>query len=228
MLLQSKNTTTTSPTLQLNPYTQVELKFYFLANGMEAGKKFSVNYANGTSGSFTTIATFTAATTASGTNFVNNTFYVATITMNASSFSSTGRFRIQVAGSDNTDKVYVDAVSVRGRTNTTATGTTVALTGVIKTAMSNGAYSSTGSPIGNPESFGLIVYPNPATNILNIQANAEIQYLRIYTSSGVLVRNYTLKGKGMTGLDIRSFPKGMYILQAEGVEGGCQRLWIKQ
>ncbi|MFM7838932.1 MAG: fibronectin type III domain-containing protein, partial [Chitinophagaceae bacterium] len=166
MLLQSKNTTTTSPTLQLSPYTQVELKFYFLATGLEAGKRFTVNYANSTNGSFTTIATFTAAASASGTIFVNNVFYIATITMNASSFSSTGRFRIQVAGSDNTDKVYVDAVSVRGRTNTAATGTTVSLMGVIKTAVNNGAHSSTGTQTGRPGSFSLVIYPNPAIDFL--------------------------------------------------------------
>ncbi|MFM7838362.1 MAG: T9SS type A sorting domain-containing protein [Chitinophagaceae bacterium] len=55
-----------------------------------------------------------------------------------------------------------------------------------------------------------------------------MQQLRIFTASGVLVRNYTLTGKGMANLDIRSLPKGMYVLQAEGSEGRSQKQWIRQ
>ena len=82
--------------------------------------------------------------------------------------------------------------------------------------------------MGNPESFGLIIYPNPAASILNVKATAEIQHIRIFSFTGELIREYALNGKSMVDLDIRSLLQGVYILQVEGSFGRYHKQWVKQ
>ena len=126
VMIRSSSTTATTPTIILAGYSQAEVKFYFTAVGMESNKTFVLRYSSNNGSSWSTIATFTSASTASGTRFVtDNGFYVATITMNSASFNSTAKFRIQNNGSNTTDIIYFDAVTIKGRTNTSGSGNSV-------------------------------------------------------------------------------------------------------
>ena len=98
---------TTSPAYDLSQYSSAEIEFYFYPNSMENGEDFWVRFNNGSG--WTTVASY-----ASGTSFNNNSFYVATVTIPASSLSSNSQFRVQCDASSNADRIYIDLVTIRG------------------------------------------------------------------------------------------------------------------
>ena len=99
----------TSSSYNVSGYSSLEIEFYFYPNSMENGEDFWVRYYDGSS--WNTVATY-----ASGTNFNNNTFYVATVTVSASNynFPTNAQFRFQCDASANADRVYIDAVTITG------------------------------------------------------------------------------------------------------------------
>jgi hypothetical protein len=78
---------------------------------MESGEDFSVQYYDGSS--WQTLANYV-----SGTDFINYSFYNATIILNSSNFNfpSDAQFRIQCDASTNSDRVYIDAIKIEGST----------------------------------------------------------------------------------------------------------------
>lgn len=95
----------TSPSYDLSGLAAVEVSFYFYPNSMENGEDFWLRYNDGSG--WQTVATY-----ARGTDFQNNTFYTATVTLDGGSYnlSDNGRFRFQCDASGNADQVYLDEV----------------------------------------------------------------------------------------------------------------------
>ncbi|SDB62491.1 Por secretion system C-terminal sorting domain-containing protein [Flavobacteriaceae bacterium MAR_2010_188] len=95
--------------LNLEPYNEVEFEFYFYINGMDYGENFFLSYYNGSS--WSVIGKYVV-----GTNFNNNTFYSAAVTLSASqvNFSNNSGFRIECDASENYDQVFIDQVTVAG------------------------------------------------------------------------------------------------------------------
>lgn len=66
----------------------------------------------------------------------------------------------------------------------------------------------------------LIVYPNPAQNVLNIRSNAEITSVELFDVNGTAVVARQLNASnGLISLDISSLPGGVYVLRATDAEG---------
>ncbi|MCU0360056.1 MAG: right-handed parallel beta-helix repeat-containing protein [Bacteroidia bacterium] len=65
----------------------------------------------------------------------------------------------------------------------------------------------------------LLVYPNPATNQLNVKGAKANSGVRIYNTSGVLVLSQNLEDQ--QSIDVSSLPKGLYLLVLE-MEGGSR------
>ncbi len=230
VMIRSSNTSLTTPTLALSGYTQVEVKFYFTATGMEANKTFVLSSNSNGGNSFSTLATFTSATTASGTKFVTDKgFYVATVTLNSTSFNSNYRFRIQNKGSNTTDVIYIDAVTIKGRTNTNATGNSVTLTSVVKPLVplksATIAQDNLLNNIADAEKISL--YPNPVLNTLNISSNVKIKTVRIFTITGSMIRNTSDNTDNLT-LDLSNLTKGLYIVEVVTDKGSTVNKIIKQ
>ena len=61
-------------------------------------------------------------------------------------------------------------------------------------------------------SNGISVYPNPASEILNIKSQNQIDYLRVFDLSGRMVFNADVMDLNAT-IDVRRFNNGIYILQ---------------
>ncbi|MFH2054851.1 MAG: PKD domain-containing protein, partial [bacterium] len=96
-------------TYNVSGYTDLEVEFYFVAVSMETNEDFWVQFYNGSS--WVTVGSF-----ASGTDFSNNTFYVATVSWNSSqvNFPTNARLRFMCDASNNTDDVYIDEITFRG------------------------------------------------------------------------------------------------------------------
>jgi Zn-dependent metalloprotease len=201
------NAYATSPTINLTGYSQAELKFYFTAVGMESNKTFTLRYSSNNGSSWSTVATFTSASTASGTKFkTDNGFYEATVTMNSTSFNSTAKFRIQNGGSSTSDIIYFDKVSATGRKNTSATGTTVTLAAATKGTLKSALIP--GSQFNNE----LILYPNPVANTLNIMAGEVVRTISIFSVNGVLISTVVNNSK-TASVDMSNLSEGIYFVK---------------
>ncbi|MCA9727710.1 MAG: PKD domain-containing protein, partial [Candidatus Eisenbacteria bacterium] len=90
-------------------YNTLEVEFYFYAVSMENGEDFWVQYYNGSA--WVTVAAYVA-----GSTFSNNTFYVTTVSIPRSSynFPTNAKLRFMCDASNNSDDVYIDAITWRG------------------------------------------------------------------------------------------------------------------
>jgi hypothetical protein len=96
----------TSPSYVMNTFDSVTVEFKFRADNFEPGEDFWLRYFNGSA--WTTIKTYVA-----GVDFNNNVVYTRKVKINAP-LSANGQFRFQSDADDNTDNVYIDAVSIKG------------------------------------------------------------------------------------------------------------------
>ena len=82
---------------------------------------------------------------------------------------------------------------------------------------------STNKPITEVEmSSGLRIYPNPATSTLNVELlnNAENATIRIYSSTGALVRSANiLQQQRLSQISIRDLPAGLYVINVTSKNG---------
>lgn len=201
----------TSPSLDLRSFSQVEIEFYFYASSMENGEDFWVRFFNGSS--WTTVATY-----ASGTNFNNNTFYTATVTLDASqyNFASNSQFRFQCDASANNDLVYIDQVTITGIGAGTRTMKANSIE-FIRALNTDDGYDS-------EEDF--ILYPNPVKGaILNVKlpGNAKGSY-RIINMLGQTV----LRGNSIKEINVSSLKSGMYFIEVNDGEDIMTRKFIKE
>jgi hypothetical protein len=70
------------------------------------------------------------------------------------------------------------------------------------------------------------VYPNPASEILNIEASKEILSVKLNDASGKLILNQKVN-KSDDKLNIKHLPKGVYVLTIELKEGKAVKKIIK-
>lgn len=199
----------TSPTLDLRSYNQVEVEFYFYAYSMENGEDFWLRYYNGSS--WTTVATY-----ARGTNFNNNTFYTATVTLDASqyNFASNSQFRFQCDASNNADYVYMDQITITGLGNGTR----------IETNTLQPLRTMNEDTPNSEEEF--LMYPNPVKGgILYIKtlSKENVSY-RVISMLGQTV----ITGKTTKEINVAKLEPGMYFLEINDGEDVMTRKFIKQ
>ena len=101
----------TSEVFNVSSFNILTFDFYFYPYSMETGENFTIEFYDGAS--WLTIANYV-----SGTDFSNYSFYNATITLNSSNvnFPVDAQFRITCDASTNSDRVYIDAVTIEGST----------------------------------------------------------------------------------------------------------------
>ncbi len=74
--------------------------------------------------------------------------------------------------------------------------------------------------IGNEDEFGISLYPNPATNLINIHGDFENAIYSIFSISGQLMSNGILEQMGnYQQIDISKLSKGMYVLKVNHSSG---------
>ena len=145
--------------------------------------------------------------------------------MNSTSFNSTAKFRIQNNGSNTTDNIYFDAVTIKGRKNTTGSGTTVTLSAVTKGVSSaKGLVGALDNNIQDilSEDNEIVLYPNPVVNTLNIKAQGMLKAVRIYSSNGSLIR--TIENVSVyNSFDLSDLNQGIYFVEISTNKGSLLR-----
>ena len=196
--------------VDLTPYDQVEVEFYFYPNSMENGEDFWLRFYNGST--WTTVATW-----ARGTDFNNGTFYTSTITLDASqyNFASNSGFRFQCDASGNNDQIYIDAVTITGITGgSPRADDTVALN------------LTTGQDTTDNISNDLIVYPSPVINTLRINPEYNINSnYRIIDLTGKQI----LAGRIFNNsINVSSLKAGVYLIELTDEEETFLQKFVKQ
>ena len=205
----------TSGSFNVSGYSSIDIEFYFYAWSMENGEDFWVRFYDGSS--WNTVAAY-----ARGTNFNNNTFYTATVTITNGqyNFPSNAQFRFQCDASANADHVYIDQVTITGNGNgTRVNGETV------QTITELHSLSETAREIEGVENE-VIMYPNPTRDILNISADELINRIRIYSLAGKLVQEVVVNNTDAR-LKVEGLSSGMYMMQIETEEEVINQKFIK-
>jgi len=97
-------------------YTELEVEFYFIAISMDNTREdFWVQYYDGSTW-------HTVAALARGIDFDNGVFYVVTVPISSSeyNFPTNAKLRFMCDASGNADDVYIDAITFRGMSGTSA------------------------------------------------------------------------------------------------------------
>ena len=199
----------TSETFNLTGFNQVEVSFYFYSYSMESGEDFWLRYYNGSS--WTTVGTW-----ARGTSFENNSFYTATVTLDAASynFASNSQFRFQCDASGNQDHIYIDQVKI---------------TGLGAGARSNGnsldfiRSFDTGATTFEDD---FMIYPNPVkgnTLFVKLQENPVATY-RVLNMLGQTI----IKGDLTKEINVSNLKAGMYFIEVNDGEETMTKKFIKQ
>ncbi|MBK6362661.1 MAG: T9SS type A sorting domain-containing protein [Saprospiraceae bacterium] len=103
---QQVSSSFSSPNLNLATLDSVKIQFLFFTQSVETGERFELQYFNGS-------LWITLASYISGTHFVNNTDYSRTFKL-SSNLVNNAKFRFMAFGSDSYDRIYIDAVQIRG------------------------------------------------------------------------------------------------------------------
>lgn len=76
------------------------------------------------------------------------------------------------------------------------------------------------------KSTELVVYPNPAENILNFKSSFEISQIRVYSSDGRLIENYFINDENH--VDIGGLKSGIYFVEFIASEKVIRKKIIKK
>ncbi|WP_363322546.1 M43 family zinc metalloprotease [uncultured Tenacibaculum sp.] len=202
----------TSETFNLSSFNQVEVAFEFYAYSMENNEDFWLRYYNGSSWS-------TLKEWKRGTDFNNNTFYSATVTINASdvNFVNNARFRFQCDASGNADHIYIDKVKITGigAGARNAGGDTLVALRSLDTHREGGTLE---------EEFA--VYPNPVkgnTLFVKVLEESNADY-KIINMLGQVVK----KGKLSKQIDVGNLQSGIYLFEINDIDEKITRKFVKK
>lgn len=180
-------------TYNLSSYSSIDIEFYFYAYSMENGEDFWVRYNDGSG--WQTVASY-----ARGTDFNNNTFYTATVTLNSGNYnlSNSGSFRFQCDASGNNDHIYIDQVTITGNSNTRAqSGNSLTLV----STMDEGDFKY---------EEDIHIFPNPATSQITLEVN-EVSQIKILNLQGEVVMRLP-DFDGFKKVDVSTLPSGVYLI----------------
>ncbi|OQY05369.1 MAG: hypothetical protein B6I20_01400 [Bacteroidetes bacterium 4572_117] len=190
----------------VSAYNELNISFYYNANGMETGESFVVGYNTGTS--WVAIGTFVC-----GTNFNNNEFKLgnASVSSDEQNFPTNARFAIQCNGSDDSDVVYIDQVIITA---------------------SSGSAKSSGTNSNTKLSFevgkDIKIYPNPVSDMINLYyAVDENAIAKIYTMNGTLIKTVNLT-ESHTEISVSELKSGMYVIKVSENNEVMLKRFIKE
>ena len=204
----------TSKSFDLSLFDTVEVRFYFNAYSMENGEDFWLEFNNGSG--FTIAETFV-----SGTDFNNDTFYSATVTLSnaAYNFGSLSSFRFQCDASSNADQIYIDQVTITGINNSGSRNSSTGKKNAKVIKQLSGV-------IENDSSQMLTLYPVPAnTNVTLIYESDENANYRIVDLLGRTLTYGIVKGE--TLLDTSKIGSGIYFVIIEDEDEITSSRFIK-
>ncbi|MEL0457595.1 immunoglobulin-like domain-containing protein, partial [Flavobacteriaceae bacterium SZ-1-7] len=198
--------------IDVSPYEQVEIDFYFYAFNMNNNEDFWVRFFDGSN--WNTVATYVR-----GIDFNNDTFYNATVTITSTqyNFAVNSGFRFQCDASGNNDQVFIDQVIITG-------------IGIGSPAVYRAPTEKTDTTLDITENFvernELKVYPNPVKgDILNIKTlrNTNMSY-KIVNMLGQVVKT----GDTDQEIIVDYLEAGMYYIEVNDGSDKMMKRFIKE
>ena len=211
----------TSPSFDISGYSTIDIDFSFYPKSMENNEDFWVRYYDGNN--WQTIATFTR-----GVDFNNNVFYATKVVISSSNynFPSNAKFRFQCDASGNNDHIYIDEVVIIADVNAASAfqDSETLLVNDIDIQILEGIENSSPTVIDRVhveiEDFSsapISVYPNPASDLINIDLrsmDSDISQMKIFDVMGREVMNIiSADGGGVIQQDISLLKNGLYLLR---------------
>ena len=201
--------------VDVSPYAFVDVEFYFYPNSMENNEDFWLQYYNGSS--YTTVASYAA-----GSSFTNGSFYTATVTLDAATYNfvSNGGFRFRCDASGNNDQIYIDQVTITGRSGGGTLDDITMLGGGTQTV-----FETQSSNEDSDSEFK--IYPNPVSgNILNVKLfyDSAVSY-RIINMIGQTVLSGELKDQQ---INVESLKSGMYFVEINDGEETMTKKFVRR
>ena len=198
----------TSPNFNVTAYTKMIVDFWFYSQSMESGEDFWLQYYNGSN--WVTVGSWI-----SGTHFANNTFsnMVVTILKTEYTFPTNASFRFVCDASTDDDVIFIDKVIISA-----FTGSNI---------IDNPPPSSNRESSYYVSSDKFLVYPNPTTDVINIDytleddsdQNASIS-LHIMDVSGRTISTTKYFGReGRITESTENLKSGLYILRLNDATG---------
>ncbi|MEZ4849336.1 MAG: T9SS type A sorting domain-containing protein [Bacteroidia bacterium] len=140
-------------------------------------------------------------------------------------FTNNSQFRIQCDASANNDQIYIDLVTITGNS-----GSSLIANGGGELTQS---ITLLGTPPGKEEPMGwtndldidAMVYPTPATNVLNINSEDRVESVEIYSVNGALIFKVEPKDNR---IDISSLSAGMYLITIKTEEETINEKFVKE
>ena len=197
--------------LDLAGYNSVDIQFFFYPRGMENGEDFGLQYNSGSG--WVTIGQYV-----SGTDFNNNSFYEVNETI-SSDLANGAQIRLICDASQNNDQIWIDEVTITG--NAAGSSSVSSIQAIATPAAGEMSQNNIGSDLG------LLVYPNPAKDVITLQFEGENAMAIIYRANGQMVMNATAVKSGQQ-ISLNSFQSGMYILSIQTDEGVVTERFVKQ
>ncbi len=194
-----KPSSMTSPWLSLSDATAVQMEFYFKSVDLENGEDFLIRYKDDNN------PWYTIDQVTKGVDFNNDIFYVATLTIPNLEPTSQGKIRIQCDASDDSDNIYIDAVTI-----TKTTGAPLVEYGLTVKEVKELPKQLLSQQSGEIKQE-ILVYPNPADELLNISYEGDIQAMRLMSAHGVEM-SISREAMAQKQLDIHQLMPGIYFL----------------
>ncbi len=206
----------TSQTHNLSSYDTVEIEFYFYSYSMETGEDFWLRYYDGNS--WQTVETYV-----SGTDFENTSFYTATVVLNKANynFANNAQFRFQNDASANADQIFIDQVTITGKTGDFSARNTI-----VNSKTTHIRYYDSGVELFEAD---FKTFPNPVSgDVLNIRLNgSDIENVTysIFSILGQVVAKGNLTNDY---ININNLNAGIYLLEINDGEEKMIQKFIKK
>ena len=178
-------------------YVQIDVEFEFIAVSMDNNENFWVQYYNGTTW-------YTVANYIRPTNFNNNIFYRANVSILESSytFPANMKIRFMCDASDNNDDIYIDNIKITGSMQASPNNYIIPLTGPL----------SGFEEADTDEDSQIKVYPNPAHDELNIFIeNNKLAEFYIYNMQGIVIHHEIMNDDHQV-VGLENFNTGVYLV----------------
>lgn len=198
--------------IDVTPYSQIEVDFYFYVNSMENNEDFWLRYFDGSV--WNTVATWTR-----GVNINNSTFYNATINITPAqyNFAVNSGFRFQNDASGNNDQIFIDQVTISGLTGSSRGGDRL---------IALGTYDRPDDNKSELFEEDFMIYPNPVRGeTLNVLVSGTDKFdYRIINMIGQTVSIGSSEGQ----VKVNNLEEGMYFIEVNDGDELMMKKFIKR
>jgi hypothetical protein len=211
----SDNSVMTTDPMDWSQYTEAEISFSYYVRNFDGAEDFWLQFSDDGGATYVTVEDWVL-----GTDFLNNERKFATVNLQGP-FSATSVLRFRCNASANDDRVYIDDVILNACLDSG--------NGLSQNQVSAQPQNSwLKEPVRSPD---LVLFPNPATDILMLRFNTPVQpeYARIMDQQGRVISVRDLSAYGQTSSadwKIGTLESGMYYLQVIAQEGQMTRRFV--